>query len=691
MVQRRTLLLGRRPSMLRRNLKIRMFLINRIVLMLSLHIFVLFEPAGASTFSLNSDGTNLSSQQIQNVQLLLSSVEKLVPQNMKIGLKRPVQIHWKNLNPKNSLSLPSCGRKESGKVDTPFIYAQIPKGPGLLRSADSTYVIELDRQLLLWIENGMLRALKYPCQHGDSFRLLQGILLHELFHLYDLHVFSISNHPLFLNAADWRKTGFILKTRNSNQNSHPLRSPDYYEFKSPQEYFAVNFEFFILDSTYQCRRPTLAHLFRRFLLHNPDSQARCKPSTNILLQVDPLNLKGSMGAELDPDRLYQIDYLLAGKGDAASSRWGHSIFRLIFCRPGRPLGPECRTDVAYHVVASFAANVNDNLVNPIKGVVGSYPSQLFFKRFHQVVEEYTKNELRELISLPIQLTPKQQRRMLLRFLELYWNYRGNYRFLTNNCAHEALAVIQVAISSKRFSERTILSPLDLYDYLAEHRLINPLLLRQELLGSETSRTIVNSISHSYYMPSYRQELERSLQYLSGVFKDKSLNHHRQIDTITDVKASEDRRELVAQLVDFIDERGGHFGTYQKQALVHLYRIEDYVYIRAQMKLQQTIGAELATELRERGLDFDSLTRHSDTPPLVQLETTGASLSFSYGIPLVSEEIPLGIAAPARWPKSTVETIQSIMVSIRSTHEVELNRIQTMRDQKLYILNLLSQD
>ena len=62
----------------------------------------------------------------------------------------------------------------------------------------------------------------------------------------------------------------------------------------------------------------------------------------------------------------------------------------------------------------------------VEGAHGRLPSQLFIKPFPAVLIEYTEQELRALDSLPLRLSPDEQRQLVLRVLEIYWSYASRY-------------------------------------------------------------------------------------------------------------------------------------------------------------------------------------------------------------------------------------------------------------------------
>lgn len=144
---------------------------------------------------------------------------------------------------------------------------------------------------------------------------------------------------------------------------------------------------------------------------------------------------------LDPARVYAVDYLLAEGNEQPMSRWGHSMLRLVICAPGRVPGPACRLDLQYHRVLSFRAFVGDVQISSWRGLTGSYPSRLFVLPLNQVIDEYTKVELRALSSVPLALRPDEIAALLTRAAQVHWSYDGRYYFISNNCAVETYKLL----------------------------------------------------------------------------------------------------------------------------------------------------------------------------------------------------------------------------------------------------------
>jgi len=275
---------------------------------------------------------------------------------------------------------------------------------------------------------------------GDASLLaVRQALVHELAHSYDRAQRNVlSGDPRLRDLAGWQRSVFKVAGRRS-RNDFVARTPDPYERERPSEFVAVNLEHFILDATYGCRRPAL---HRHFAAHFdvPATAAACAPGLPFL-EVDAEAGDASLLA-LDPSRVYAVDYLLAEGNTQAMSRWGHSMLRLVICAPGRMPGPDCRFDLAHHRVLSFRAFVGDVQISGWRGLTGSYPSRLFLLPLDQVIEEYTRVELRGLQSIPLQLDGAEIAGLLERAAQLHWSYDGHYYFISNNCAVETWKLLR---------------------------------------------------------------------------------------------------------------------------------------------------------------------------------------------------------------------------------------------------------
>ena len=289
-------------------------------------------------------------------------------------------------------------------------------------------------------------------------RAALAAVIHELAHFYDrTPQGQLSRDPRLLDLAGWQVSPMRLGLRSSH-NAFRDRSPDLYELESPVEFVAVNLEYFLLDPAYACRRPALHGYFAAHF-GSVASPAECAP--------DFVYLQGGADADLspllqfDPDRVYAVEYLFAEGNERAMSHWGHSMLRLVVCAPGRTPGPDCRFDLQYHLVLSFRAFVGDVQISSWRGLTGSYPSRLFVLPLPQVIEEYTKVELRGLQSIPLQLEPGEIATLLERTARLHWNYDGRYYFLSNNCAVETFKLMHDGVPRLASEDLASITPTGL--------------------------------------------------------------------------------------------------------------------------------------------------------------------------------------------------------------------------------------
>jgi len=202
-------------------------------------------------------------------------------------------------------------------------------------------------------------------------------------------------------------------------------------------------------------------LYRHFAAHfgrQPPS-AQCAPDFVVIQANADSDLRPLL--QLGSERVYAIDYLLAEGNEKPLSRWGHSMLRLVICAPARAPGPDCRLDLQYHQVLSFRAFVGDVQISTWRGLTGSYPSRLFVLPLEQVIEEYTKVELRGLQSIPLLLDPAEIAALLERSARLHWSYDGHYYFLSNNCAVETFKLLHDGVPRLADEDLSSITPTGL--------------------------------------------------------------------------------------------------------------------------------------------------------------------------------------------------------------------------------------
>jgi hypothetical protein len=289
-------------------------------------------------------------------------------------------------------------------------------------------------------------------------RAALAAVIHELAHFYDrTSQGRLSSDPRLLDLAGWQVSPMRFGLR-LHDNAFRDRSPDSYELESPTEFVAVNLEYFLLDPAYACRRPALYDYFAAEFGNQPP-RADCAPELVYMQVGSDASLPPVL--QLDPDRVYAVDYLFAEANDRPMSAWGHSMLRLVVCAPGRARGSDCRLDLQYHQVLSFRAFIDDVQISSWRGLTGSYPSRLYVLPLAQVIEEYTKVELRGLQSIPLQLGPAEIANLLDRTATLHWSYDGDYYFLSNNCAVETFKLLHDGVPRLAGADLSSITPTGL--------------------------------------------------------------------------------------------------------------------------------------------------------------------------------------------------------------------------------------
>lgn len=416
--------------------------------------------------ALQADG--LSPQQQQASQALLDEALQALPPSFKTRLDRRIQVSW-------SSRMPADAYGQASLVST----------------------LELNSRLLPGLADGSAATQKTGRPHGTVRQELLATVLHELTHIYDRarlwqgaerqlitrctrqqnsqgkiglpeqcrgqteRRFTLSDDPRLLDLAGWPQ--YVGRRGEREQHNRQVaRSPDSYELSSPKEFIAVNMEYFLLDPSFACRRPALQAYLKAHFDWAPEHPA-C-PGALPFLNAGNDFAKSPLG-EIDPERVYAVDYLLAEANQNWVSRWGHSMLRLVICAPGRPRGPDCRLDLDQHLVLSYRAFVNDVQLSSWDGLTGAYPSRLFVLPLAQVIDEYTKTELRSLASIPLKLNRDELESLVRQAAEMHWSYDGNYYFLSNNCAVETLKLLRSGTANPRLNDLDSIVPNGLLEVL----------------------------------------------------------------------------------------------------------------------------------------------------------------------------------------------------------------------------------
>ena len=574
--------------------------------------------ADRNSFSLALDPSGISSSEKDSLQTFLESAEKLIPDGMKQGIGRKILVRFSPMGNQTSLEVPACFGDPTAETVSNSSKAKME----LLGHDDfggHASVVDLNSLFKQEILLGPAATRTYSCGHRSMYRLALATLIHELAHVYDADQGKneSSRNSFFQKlmgfTKQWDMHAFLFRGVETKNHLY-LRSPDPYEFKNIKESFAVNVEYFVLDSDFACRRPTVDHYLRG--MFGVTAQPSCTLNTTVQENSNnaAINLKQSLN--LDPSRIYDVHYLLASKGDAMMSKWGHAMYRLIVCAPERKVaGPECLQDVQYHVILSYRANVQDVVLSYWKGMNGQYPSQLYILPLPEVLTEYNKLELRDLISLPLGLTPEQKEQFVYRTIEQYWEYQGRYYFLTNNCANEALDFLQGIVPDKKIQKLHDMTPLGLEGDLSKTGLIDESILKDRN----------DSIAEGYFFASKRPVLDNAFAQVKARVQGLSIPDS---NTFMNSTSATERREYFDAVMKSTT------GDEHMKVAAFFYLLESYISSFDEQKIGGRVSAKLevmADAQRKSGASGDG-SPNSDFIKALQGDQPWSQLINGYGIP-----------------------------------------------------------
>lgn len=371
--------------------------------------------------------------------------------------------------------------------------------------------IILNSSLLYDISNPNDPLRSFKCKHKTMYRQALATLLHETVHAYD-KITKTSSSDEFLKISRFTKQVLSApKCRNVNNEC----SPDVYEKVNSSENLAVNAEYFFLDKNYAARRPSYYYFLSKLWHHYPfQTTHNQKPLPKKPLMKLPFIRSDNKLLDLSPKRIYQIHYLLADKGKAMESGFGHTMLRLIVCAPkhkardgsikkATKFGPKCLKDENFHIVIGFLAELQGKTKSPIKGLIGAYPSVLKIQHYLDVKAQYGLVESRRLKSYPLKLTEEKKTLLIYRILEDYWGYVGKYKFISQNCATEMRNLLQAVLYDSNYLKTKARTPRKVVQRLAEAGFVE----LEEPLIEEPDRTKALKAIKDLDISSYRVKVE----------------------------------------------------------------------------------------------------------------------------------------------------------------------------------------
>jgi hypothetical protein len=550
----------------------------------------------------------------RGLNTLVAETRGLLPPQLLIMLNSDVTVDTgsagssldvcaRNANPEDFASVDLLGRKRisiNKQLINNLGNTSACGGKDLLKLAQLALVQKMarlyDMSANQWsnsIDRAEIRRceMQYPSQN----RLKEPSMSPVCQYYFNAHG-KISDSLNYRALADYKGQDYDSKNRLS------LRVGDLRQLFSPTQHFAVNLSQFILDPDYYCRKPAHFAFFQGLMKWSPYWNNLCAPVQHIFTS------SGGWGFDINPRKVYQVHFLFASKGEEMSSRWGHAMLRFIVCAPTRKeVGPDCVKDVNFHVVLSYRANVDDVIVNNWDGLTGKYPSQTMFFSMPEMVDEYTRGQWRELISLPLKISEAQKDLIVQSALEHYWTYSGEYRFLSNNCATETDQLVRMVLPRNHpYQNTSAISPLGMYENLILRGLIDPHLVDDK----EHARL------EALYFPSQKPALEKAFAKIHSLFPA-----YQSLEDLAQNSSAAERHEVYEKL-DSLPQIGG------------AYLVEKYAAMVAQIHMQKTAAGVLQNGATDPKLNAAIAKMLQASEARLPWNLAGPG----YGVPLKSEMI-----------------------------------------------------
>ncbi|MBF0206033.1 MAG: DUF4105 domain-containing protein [Oligoflexia bacterium] len=554
---------------------------------------------------------------------------------------------------------------------SPFVYGKLvhaKNSPGA--------VISLSEHFLQEILLGEELASPHPGNHKNWYRKAQATVIHELTHLYllllDRHNGEVSvameqrhkqeQHIIYQiqHLLNWEKKRLM---GYSQHNTNLGASPDSYEYEKIDESLPVNMEYFLLDPDFKCRRPAVAKMLRKLMdEYDPYPLVQC-PEMTLVGIVNERNFVKIIPtendlAELNPQNVYQIHYLIAGGGEAMESRWGHAMIRIVLCAPGRERGPQCLDDVAHHLVFDYTAEVHG--IDGVDGIFsGEMPAKGKIRRFSEVVDRYTLGgNGRELISLPLQITDDEKETIIYKILQDLSEYEGRYRVLSENCATLASNLLKASFSlpTNGLVHACTITPSGLSQNLCNTGYCTT--------GSRFAPLIEEINNHPELLPS---TAATASAYLQLTATERRQNFIEKIDRLSHIKGKH-RSEILRAINIFVDWEN---------------KIEGKIIEDRNRQIKEGLLAD--NQLKNYLISLDHLNEHflNASPAAAVYGIPTKAERDAYGKFLIENQFSKLLSLPEF--QTATENIASFITQKMKEFQVELNNTN---ENSMYLFSLL---
>lgn len=248
--------------------------------------------------------------------------------------------------------------------------------------------------------------------------------LSQLIHVQNAQAKSESFSP---DQRSFEQSSPHLQADERFQNARELIKDRY---QSHEAVYTLILREYLIENDFACRHPIYASYFALRYETNVSYEDCNEPVPFYLFDSN----QGGQLVSIDPKQVREVHLVFASEGEGVASSFGHVSVRLLVCPEASSSLEACRRNLFNHVFLGYVARIDGFTMNLLKGFFGGYDAHLFGSTFREVFRANTLLANRDLYSLPLNLSAQQVEQVVRDLSEIHWSYRGNYRFITANCA-----------------------------------------------------------------------------------------------------------------------------------------------------------------------------------------------------------------------------------------------------------------
>lgn len=392
---------------------------------------------------------------------VLNDLQSNLPLGIKLEKNKTIKIKFTSL--------------ESRKILTNYCHSK--SGYKLARlSFKGKTTILIDSQFKDIIRNKKTEV-KGECFYKTRYDLLIGTLIHEIAHVYDYNfkINSITTETAYRRSVRRENsfdTGIYHRKKKMKLSRLPefetvssfndgslffssheyefSNSPNTHEFTNSKEKFAVQLEFFAMDSNYKCREPNLYHYFTKTLGLTPQYQSNCRTNSHVFTEDTKrkIELKNIFEAQL-----------FISLPHKESTPWGHSALLLKKCGSELVQG-RCVEDKFEEIIVDYSmdAIIDFGKSDVINALLGNFNVRSKIREKGSYMEQFISHEGREFFFMKLKMNTHALKRLTNQIIKDHWNLWTPYVLYGNNCTHLVAQLLKIAKEDYSWNLAKILTP-----------------------------------------------------------------------------------------------------------------------------------------------------------------------------------------------------------------------------------------